>query len=437
MNQLRDLAVAIDIGTLRTRAILGRLNSDQKLDVLAFGDVPSQGIRNGVVVNIDEAADSIRRAVDVLERTTNLRVKKLYAGISGQKIGNRSYSCYRMTERNEVTQELVRELAEEARKHAVHPGEKVYHLIASEYVVDGERGINKPAGMAGRKLEATFQVILAAESYEKNLAKAIEKAGFQLEKSFVNPYVQGTACLSPDEKEAGVVLLDMGAGSTGLSLYYENKLRMAVELPFGGNVISNDIREGCNIIPRHAETLKISCGFAMMDLAPENKVAQIPEVEGWPGKEISFKSLSGIIQARVEEIIEWVNFELDRSGYKGKLGAGIVLTGNGSNLNGVDHFISYLTGLDVRFGKPLVAMREQLFNDQLVNPGTANLMGILLQGLRHSKQGKAPVIMVESNLVEEPPKLEPPRKKSKSLLDFVGKVRGEFDSLFSESEEKN
>lgn len=437
MSQTKELAVAIDIGTHRTRAIMGRFTADNKLDVLAFGEVVTQGVRNGVVVNIDEAAESIRRAVTILERATNLRVKKLYAGISGQKIGNRTYSCYRMTEGNEVTQAIVKGLADEARRHSVQPGEKIYHLVPLEYIVDGEREINKPVGIAGRRIDANFNIVLAAENYEKNLSRAVEKAGFELAGIFVNPFVQGTACLSHDEKEAGVVLLDLGAGTTGISLYYENKLRLALELPFGGNVISNDIKEGCNIIPRHAEMVKVNCGFAMTDLAPENKVAQIPEVEGWPGKEISFKSLSGIIQARVEEIMEWVSFQLESTGYLDKLGAGIVLTGNGANLNGLDKVVSYITGLDVRYGKPIVAMKEQLFNEQLSTPGSANLLGILIHGLITSRNLKYPAGMIEAVVQEEAPAPKaaaPVKRKSRGLYDLVDKVKGSFDGLFEEPE---
>ena len=436
MSQTRELAAAIDIGTYRTRAILGRFTADNKLDILAFGEVPSQGIRNGVVVNIDDAADSIRRAVITLERATNLKVRKLYGGISGQKIGNRPYSCYRMTEGNEVTQSLVKALADEARRHSVQPGEKVYHLVPIEYIVDGEREINKPVGIAGRRIDANFNIVLASENYENNLTRAVEKAGFELAGVFINPFVQGTACLSQDEKEAGVVLLDMGAGTTGISLYYENKLRLALELPFGGNVISNDIREGCNIIPRHAEMVKVNCGFAMTDLAPDNKVAQIPEVEGWPGKEISFKSLAGIIQARAEEILEWVNFQLESSGYVDKLGAGIVLTGNGSHLTGLDKMVSYMTGLDVRYGKPIIAMKEQLFNEQLSTPGSANLLGILVHGLITSRNLKYPTGMVDPIVQEEPPKAAPAKKKTRGLFDLVDNVKKGFDGLFEDPEHK-
>jgi cell division protein FtsA len=436
MSQTKELAAAIDIGTYRTRAIMGRFTSDNKLDVLAFGEVPTQGVRNGVVVNIDEAAESIRRAVSILERATNLKVKKLYAGISGQKIGNRPYSCYRMTEGNEVTQSIVKALSDEARRHAVEPGEKIYHLVPTEYIVDGEREISKPIGIAGRRIDATFNIILASENYEKNLMRAIEKAGFELALVFVNPFVQGTACLSQDEKEAGVVLLDLGAGTTGISLYYENRLRLALELPFGGTVISNDIKEGCNIIPRHAEMVKVNCGYAMADLAPDNKVAQIPEVEGWPGKEISFKSLAGIIQARMEEIMEWVNYQLESTGYKDKLGAGIVLTGNGANLNGIDKMVSYMTGLDVRYGRPMVAMKEQLFNEQLTTTGSANLLGILIHGLINSRSLKYPAGMVEPVIQEEAPKPEPVKKKPRGIFDLVGKMKESFDDLFEDSERK-
>lgn len=437
MSQTRELAAAIDIGTHRTRAILGRFTPDNKLDILAFGEVSTQGVRNGVVVNIDDAAESIRKAVNILERATKLKIKKLYAGISGQKIGNRTYSCYRMTDGNEVTAAIVRDLTEEARRHSVVAGEKIYHLVPTEYVVDGEREINKPVGIAGRRIDAEFNIVLAAENYEKNLSRAIEKAGFELAVAFVNPYVQAASCLSQDEKEAGVVLLDLGAGTTGLSLYYENKLRMALELPFGGNVISNDIKEGCNIIPRHAEMVKVNCGFALTEMAPENKVAQIPEVEGWPGKEISFRSLAGIIQARVEEILEWVNFQLESSGYLDKLGAGIVLTGNGANLAGIDKLVSYSTGLDVRFGKPVVALKEQLFNDQLMTPGSANLLGILIHGLVASRIAKYPAGMVESAVPEEAPQpAAPPKKKTRGLINVLDKFKTGIDLFFEDTEGK-
>jgi len=438
MNLTRELVAAIDIGTLRTRAAIGRFTTDGKLEIVAVGDTLTKGVRNGVVVNIDEVAVSIRTVISSLEKSLNLRVQKVYAGISGQKINNRQVTGYRMTENGEVTQAIINSLIDEAQRYSSGPGEKVYHLVPQEFIVDGERGVNNPVGMAGRRVDASFTVISASESYELNLKRSIEKAGYELVSAFINPFVQGAGFLSKDEKEAGVILLDFGAGTTGMSLYYENKLRLATELPFGGNVISNDIREGCNIIPRHAEMVKIQCGYAFSELVPDNKFAQIPEVEGWQAKEISFRNLSGIIQARLEEIIEGVNYQLEATGLLPKLGAGIVLTGGGSNMRGIDKLVSYMTGIDVRFGKPVVAIKEQLFNEQIMNTESANLIGLLINGLYAARRNKYPPGMIVSDAQEEVKKKLPVKNQGAGLKtmvsDLFGRAKEGLNGLISDED---
>jgi len=438
MNLTRELVAAIDIGTLRTRAAIGRFTTDGKLEIVAVGDTLTKGVRNGVVVNIDEVAVSIRTVISSLEKSLNLRVQKIYAGISGQKINNRQVTGYRMTENGEVTQAIINSLIDEAQRYSSGPGEKVYHLVPQEFIVDGERGVNNPVGMAGRRVDAAFTVISASESYELNLKRSIEKAGYELVSAFINPFVQGAGFLSKDEKEAGVILLDFGAGTTGMSLYYENKLRLATELPFGGNVISNDIREGCNIIPRHAEMVKVQCGYAFSELVPDNKFAQIPEVEGWQAKEISFRNLSGIIQARLEEIIEGVNFQLEATGLLPKLGAGIVLTGGGSNMRGIDKLVSYMTGIDVRFGRPVVAIKEQLFNEQIMNTESANLIGLLINGLYAARRNKYPPGMIVSDAQEEVKKKLPVKNQGAGLKtmvsDLFGRAKEGLNGLISDED---
>jgi cell division protein FtsA len=438
MNLTRELVAAIDIGTLRTRAAIGRFTTEGKLEIVAVSDTLTKGVRNGVVVNIDEVAVSIRTVICSLEKSLNLRVKKIYAGISGQKINNRQVTGYRMTENGEVTQAIINSLIDEAQRYSSAPGEKVYHLVPQEFIVDGERGVNNPVGMAGRRVDAAFTVISAAESYETNLKRSIEKAGYELVSAFINPFVQGAGYLSKDEKEAGVILLDFGAGTTGMSLYYENKLRLATELPFGGNVISNDIREGCNIIPRHAEMVKVQCGYAFSELVPDNKFAQIPEVDGWQAKEISFRNLSGIIQARLEEIIEGVNFQLEATGLLPKLGAGIVLTGGGSNMRGIDKLVSYMTGIDVRFGKPVVAIKEQLFNEQIMNIESANLVGLLINGLYAARRNKYPQGMIVSDVQEEVNRKIPVKNQGTGLKtmvsDLFGRAKEGFNGLISDED---
>ena len=223
-----------------------------------------------------------------------------------------------------------------------------------------------------------------------------------------------------------------------MSLYYENKLRLATELPFGGNVISNDIREGCNIIPRHAEMVKVQCGYAFSELVPENKFAQIPEVEGWHAKEISFRNLSGIIQARLEEIIEGVNFQLEATGLLHKLGAGIVLTGGGSRMRGIDKLVSYMTGIDVRFGKPVVALQQQLFNEQIMNAESANLVGLLINGLFQARRNKYPAGMIVSDTPEEvkkKPVAKPQGAGLKTMVsDLFGRAKEGFNGLISDED---
>ena len=436
MNLTRELVAAIDIGTLRTRGAIGRFTSEGKLEIIAFCETLTKGVRNGVVVNIDEAALSVRTVISSLEKTLNLKVKRVFAGISGQKINNRTVTGYRMTENGVVTQAMINSLIGEAQRYLSAPGEKIYHLTPEEFIVDGERGVINPVGMAGRRVEGAFRVITAPESYEQNLRKSIEKGGYELAGSFINPYVQGTAFLSKDEKEAGVILIDFGAGTTGVSLFYENKLRLAVELPFGGNVISNDIREGCNIIPRHAEIVKIQCGYAFSELVPENKFAQIPEVEGWNAKEISFRNLSGIIQARLEEIIEGVNYQLESTKLLNKLGAGIVLAGGGSNMRGIDKLVSYMTGFDVRFGKPVIPLEQHLLNEQFMNVQSANLMGLLINGIYSARSKNYPPGMIVSNTPEEV-RIKPPLK-SHGLKDMVsdlfGRAKDGLSGLVSEED---
>ncbi len=441
MNLTRELVAAIDIGTSKDRAAIGRFTTDGKLEVLAYAEGISKGVRNGVVVNIDEAATSIRSVVSALERELNVRVRKIFAGISGQKIFNRQVSGYRMTENMEVSQSLINSLLEEAHRYSTGPGEKVYHLIPQEYIVDGEKGIQNPVGMAGRKVEGFFGVITASDTYHQNLQRSIEKAGYELASAFINPFVQGSSFLSRDEKEAGVVLLDFGAGTTGISLYYGNKLRLATELPFGGNVISNDIREGCNIIPRHAEMLKVQCGYAFSDLAPDNKFAQIPEVEGWQAREISFRNLAGIIQARLEEIIEGINFQMESTGLLNKLGAGIVLSGGGAKMREIDKLVSYLTGLDVRFGKPVMPMKEQLFLDKVTNPESSTLMGLLVNGLYQARSQKYSQGSVVSNEIHEETRVRPISRPQTSgiknmVSDLFGKAKVGISGLLADDEDQ-
>jgi cell division protein FtsA len=430
MSNYKELVSAVDIGSSNTTAIIGRFASGNKLEILGYGCVETDGVRNGVVVNIEEAGKSVRAAIDTAEKGLNLKVKKVYAGISGQKIKSVTVDGYRMIDREgEVTTRLIKSLYDEMHRYSLEAGEQILHVLPQEFLVDGEGGIKQPVGMTGNRIDAKFNLVIGPVSYRNNLQRCLEKAGLELVKVFANPYVQGTAFLTNDEKEAGVVLLDFGSGTTGVTVYYENRLQNLAELPFGGSVVTNDIKEGCNIIARHAEMLKVKFGSAMEELAPENKVVQIPEVDGWPAKEVSFRSLSSIIQARVEEILEGVNYQVEKTGLLHKLGAGVVVTGGGAKMKDVDKLVSYMTGLDVRYGKPVIPMEQHLFNDQIMTPASANVTGLLVEGLKERQGIKSPAAMVTAD------KGSMARRTHKTVVDQGPGLMNAMGNLFEKAKE--
>ena len=220
---------------------------------------------------------------------------------------------------------------------------------------------------------------------------------------------------------------------------YGNKTLHLKNLPESLRLVFQAIRDGCNIIPRHAEMVKLQCGCAFTEMVPENKYAQIPEVEGWPAKEISFKNLAGIIQARLEEIMEGVNYQIESTGLANRIGAGIVLSGGGSNLRAIDKLVSFLTGFDVRFGKPVVAIEEQLFTHTL-GVGSANVLGLLINGLVQSKRSNYPVGMVVSDApveVKEPQPVKQQRSGLKSMVsDLFGKAKEGLNGLITDDDQE-
>jgi len=430
MSNYKEFVSAVDIGSSATIAVIGRLTRSNKLEVLGYGSADTRGVRNGMVVNTEEAGKSVRSAIDAAQKGLNLKVKKVYAGISGQMIRTISVSGYRMIEKGgEVTSRTVNSLRDEMHRYSINPGEEILHVLPREYLVDGEGGITQPVGMTGNRLEATYNLIISPASYRNNLQRCLEKSGLELVEVFANPYVQGAAFLSDDEKEAGVVLVDFGSCTTGVSVYYENRLQNLAELPFGGSVVTNDIKEGCNIILRHAELLKVKFGYAMEELASENKVVQIPEVDGWPAKEVSFRNLSGIIQARLEEILEGVNYQVEKTGLLHKLGAGVVITGGGAKMRGIDKLVSYMTGLDVRYGKPVIPVESHLFNELVMTPDSANALGLLVEGLKERQSKKNPGSMVV------PDKSSIVKRTHKSVIDQGPGLINAMGNLFEKAKE--
>jgi len=353
MSHESKIIAAIDIGTTKIVAIVGRTTENGTLEMLGMEHVPSSGVKRGVVLNIDETVAAVTQVVTRIEEKLNMKLSDVYVGIAGQHIKSLRNRGYRFIEKGyEITQEDVDHLFDDNYKIPVEAGEKIMHVIPQDYIVDNEMGVKNPVGMSGRRLEGNFHIVLGRIASVKNIEKCIRRVGLQLNDLILEPLASSKSVLTDEEKEAGVVLVDIGGGTTDVAVFYDGIIRHTAVIPFGGNVVTSDIKEGCSVLYKQAESLKVQFGSAMGDMAREDMVVTIPGIAGWEPKEISFKSLAYIIQARMEEIIDYVTFQIESSGHYDKVGAGVVLTGGGALLKNLPQLIKYRTGLDVRVGLP-------------------------------------------------------------------------------------
>ena len=387
----RKIVAAIDIGTNTINCIIACDKGEQKIEVLGHSICASAGVRRGVILNIEEVVVAIKNAVLKASVNLDVKIKKLYVNVAGQKL--RTIECRlskSIADGRIISKADIIELYEKARQIKLDEGEKVYHVINQSYKVDDEKGILNPIGISAKEIVAEYRLIIGPESYEKALKTSLEKAGFEMVKCVVNPVAAGEAVLSDDEKEAGVVVVDFGGGTTSISIYFDNVLRHLGMIPFGGNVVTNDIKEGCSILLRQAESLKMQYGAALGEHVPENKVVTIPGINGWEPKEISFKSLAYIIQARMEEVVESVFYQIEKSGYADRLG-GIVITGGGAKLNGLKQLVLFKTGMDVRIGKPNNGIVTD--NDRGIdNPQFATAFGLIKMAVKNADAQNSDVI---------------------------------------------
>jgi cell division protein FtsA len=376
-----ELVVGLDIGTTKIVAIVGRRNEHGKLEILGMGKSESIGVSRGVVSNIDKTVQSIRLAVEDAENKSGVEIKVVNVGIAGQHIKSLQHRGIKVRHNidNEISQNDINELIDDMYKLVMLPGEEIIHVLPQEYIVDNEQGIKDPIGMAGVRLEANFHIITGQIAAAKNIYKCVHKAGLEVADLILEPLASSEAVLSADEKEAGVALVDIGGGTTDIAIFQDGIIRHTAVIPFGGNAITEDIKEGCGIIKNQAELLKIKFGSALASESQENEIVSIPGLRGRDPKEISLKNLAHIIQARMEEIIEHIYYEIKNSGYENKLICGIVVTGGGSQLKHISQLLEYVTGMDTRIGYP----NEHLAKgnaDELTSPMYATGVGLVIKG---------------------------------------------------------
>ena len=387
MAKSNKIVAAVDVGTTKIIVVTGRKDEEGKIEILGVGRTRSLGVKRGVVLNIREALGAVNEAVSQVEDKIGLEVDEVYVNIIGQQLKTFTLKAEEHIGANHIiAEEDILSLFQQVKNIELPEGYKVYHVVPQLYKIDEESGISDPVGITGEKIEVDFKLLIAPESYENNLKMCFESAGIKIRKAMIDPLASSEILLSDDEKDAGVILLDIGGGTTKVAIYNEGVLCYSSLIPFGGNVITHDIKEGCSIPVRQAESLKVQYGQAMGDFAPEDKVVTIPGISGWEPKEISFKSLSYIIQARMEEILDAAFYQVEQSGYIEKIGAGIVLTGGGALLPNLGQLIKYRTGLDVRKGIPRMTLGKQW--KDLEDPRYSTVMGLfqmLMEETEHAK----------------------------------------------------
>lgn len=377
-----EIVVGLDIGTTKIVAIVGRRNEFGKIEILGMGKSESFGVARGVVQNIDQTVQSIRTAVAEAEAKSGVDIKVVNVGIAGQHIRSMQHRGIktRASVDEEIAQKDIDSLIDDMFKLMMQPGEEIIHVLPQEYIIDNEAGIKNPIGMSGIRLEANFHIITGQIAAARNIYKCVQKAGLEVSELTLEPLASADAVLSNEEKEAGVVLVDIGGGTTDVAIFQDGIIRHTAVIPFGGNVITEDVKEGCTIIKSQAELLKIKFGSALASENQENEIVSIPGLRGRPHKEISVRNLSAIIQARMEEIVEHVYYEIKHSGYEKKLIAGIVVTGGGAQLKHVSQLVEYITGMDTRVGYPNEHLAKG--NEDVTSPMFATSVGLVMKGLQ-------------------------------------------------------
>lgn len=352
MDKNEKIFAAVDIGSTKIVALAGKKDEEGKVQIIGLGHSASRGVKRGVVLNVEEAFAAISEAIGQAEKQSGHDIETVFVNISGQQLTTLTTHQQRTFGRDHcMTEADIDQMMLMARQVNLAEGTSIYHLNPEFYTIDGESGISNPVGTIGEKIEANFKIHVAPDSYQRNIDMCFNRGSINVERAILDPIASSEVVLTDEEKETGVALVDIGGGTTKISIFCEGVLCHTSMVPFGGNVVTMDIKEGCAITLRQAESLKVQFGQAIADFAPEDKVVTIP-INGWEPKQISFKSLAHIIQARMEDIVAYFFYAIRKSGYADKLGAGIVITGGTSLLPNLGQLVKFHTGYDVRVGKP-------------------------------------------------------------------------------------
>jgi cell division protein FtsA len=396
MTETERIMVGLDIGTTKICAIVASIDEQEHINILGVGKAPSDGLNRGVVVNIDKTVNAIKEAIAQAELASGIQVNSVNVGIAGDHIRSmRSKGVITINNRdNEITAQDVERLLEDCQRIMLPTDQQILHVIPQEFVVDGQDGISDPVGMSGMRMEAEVHIITGLVSAAKNIYRCVERAGYQVADIILEPLASSYSALDAEEKEAGVVLVDIGGGTTDVAIFQESTIRHTAVIAVAGQKVTDDIRIGLSVLDDQAESLKRKHGESYADLIQEDEVITVPGIAGRPPKEITKSILGKIIQARMEEILEIVGIEIKRSGYSDALSAGVVLTGGGSLVKNICPLANESLGMDAKIGLPLGITGGLV--EEVNSPIYATAVGLVIHALKTGMNNQKTMIPASS-----------------------------------------
>ncbi len=397
----RPIIVGLDIGTTKIAAIAGRKNEFGKLEILGFGRSESAGVNHGVVMNIEQCIRSIEQAIEqCMLSNPNLEINEVYVGIAGQHIkslqtrGDR----VRINTDEEITKEDIDLLVKDQYKTYIPAGDQIIDIVPQEFSVDNMQTAMSPIGMSGVKIGANFHIITGDRNAIRNIKRCVDKSKLRTKDLVLQPLASAAAVMNDEDLEAGVAIVDIGGGTTDMAVFYDGILKHTAVIPYAGVNITNDIRSGLGVLRAQAEAMKVQFGMALADEANAHAYITIPGLRGLPPKEISVKNLANIIQARMEEILSHVVYQLKQVNLDTKLHGGVILTGGGSMLKHLIQLTEYVTGLGARIGYPNEHLAGS-HSETLMSPVYSTCIGLILRGYHDYENGKQPFAASGGNMI--------------------------------------
>jgi cell division protein FtsA len=377
----RKLIVGLDVGTSKVAALVGEQAADGSIETIGLGVQVSRGLKKGVVVNIESTVQSIERAIEEAELMAGCEINAVYAGIAGSHIRSlNSHGVVAIRDR-EVTHGDVEHVIEAAKAVAIPADQRILHVLPQEFIIDGQEGIRDPIGMSGVRLEAKVHIVTGAESAAQNIIKCIQRCGLVVEDIVLEQLASSFACLTDDEKELGVCLIDVGGGTTDIAVFSGGAIRHTAVIPIAGDQVTNDIAVSMRTPTQYAEDIKIRHACALSQLANPDESIEVPSVGERPARRLARQTLAEVVEPRYEELFNLVRDELRRSGFEEAIAAGIVLTGGSARMEGAIELAEEIFHMPVRLGVP---QGVKGLSEVVNSPAYATAVGLLLYARENS-----------------------------------------------------